>query len=59
MQDATNCSIKQALADAEALLRQSRGHFDPDTLFLRPQTKSQPVMVNYVGPVEVIYIPGK
>ena len=48
--------ISAALADAEDLLQQSLGHFDPDKLFLNSKTKSPNVMANYVGPVHVTHI---
>ena len=58
MQNPEDCAIQEELTNVENLVQQSLGHFDPAKLYLDPQFGSLKTMANYVGPLEVISIPG-
>ena len=58
MQDPANSAVKEELVNAQVLLQQSQGHFDPAKLLLDPQHGSHSPIANYVGPLKVINIPG-
>lgn len=48
----------KALIGAEELLQQSRGAFNPDSLFFGKPGKSPSKLANYVGAVHVTSLPG-
>lgn len=50
--------VKAELANAEVLLQQSHGYFDPAKLLFDSQTGSHTAIANYVGPLKAIGIPG-
>lgn len=58
MQTPKDCTVTKALADAQELLQQCKGVFDPDTLFFAKPGKSPSKLANYIGPVNVATVSG-
>ena len=59
VQSPNDATIKQDLANAHELLQQSKGHFNPENLFLLHQSsKVQSRLANFVGPLKTSLLPG-
>lgn len=58
MQTPNDRTINKALADADELLQQSTGEFNPNTLFLAKPGKFPSNLAKYVGAITITSLPG-
>ena len=58
MQTPKDRTITKSLADAEELLQQSQGHFNPDQLFFARAGNKPSRLADYIGPIRLANIPG-
>lgn len=58
MQTPKDRKVTKSLKDAQELLQQSKGVFNPDSLFFAKPGKSPSKLANYIGPINITTVSG-